>query len=167
MIELVMWDLDETLLRSEHLREARHRSDPCELARLPGFAGTALHAGVTEALLGTSEVRTGLVTSSPRWYVEQILDCFLPEVRFDVLVTYEDVAGNIKPDPEPLLVGLERLGHDPSNAVYIGDDLVDHQACEFAKVRFLGAGWAEAPSYPSSSEVLAHPLDILTILGAS
>lgn len=162
-----MWDLDETLLPSQHLLDARHRSDPCELARLPHFAGTALHDGVAEALIGAPNVRIGLITSSPRWYVEQILACFLPEVRFDVLVTYEDVAGNIKPDPEPLLVGLQRLGRDPSTAVYIGDDLVDHQACESASVRFLGAGWADAPTYPSTSEVLAHPLDILTILGSA
>lgn len=166
MIELVLWDLDETLLPSQHLRDARHRSNPCELAQLPAFAGTSLHDGVAQAVLGTSAVRTGLVTSSPRWYVEQILDCFLPEARFDVLVTYEDVQA-IKPDPEPLLLGLGRLGSDPRRAVYVGDDLVDHQACVSASVRFLGAGWADAPTYPSTAEVLAHPLDILTILGST
>ena len=102
MIDLVMWDLDETLLPSQHLRDARHRSSPCELSGLGAFAGTALHPGISDAVLGMTGVRTGLVTSSPRWYVEQLLDCFLPQARFDVLVTYEDVQA-IKPDPEPLL----------------------------------------------------------------
>ena len=166
MIELVMWDLDETMLSSQHLLDARHRSDPCELARLPGFAGTALHDGISDAVGCIPGVRTGLITSSPRWYVEQLLDCFLPDAQFDVLVTYEDVRA-IKPDPEPLYLGLRKLGNEPSRAVYIGDDLVDYQACASAGVRFLGAGWADAPTYPNSAEVLSHPLDILTILGSA
>ena len=166
MIDFVMWDLDETMLPSQHLRDARHRSDPCELTRLPDFAGTGLHDGVSHAVLGIPGVRTALVTSSPRWYVEQLLELFLPEVHFDVMVTYEDVQ-TIKPDPEALLLGLRMLGCHPGRAVYIGDDIVDHQACSSANVRFLGAGWADAPTYPNTAEVLAHPLDILAIVGST
>lgn len=166
MIDLVMWDLDETLLPTQHLRDARHRTSPCNLAQLAAFDGTALHVGISDAVLGITGVRTGLVTSSPRWYVEQLLDCFLPDVDFDVVVTYEDVTA-IKPDPEPLLLGLRMLGSDPSRAVYIGDDLVDHQACTAAGVRFLGAGWADAPTYPIDAEGLAHPLDILAVVGST
>ncbi len=166
MIELVMWDLDETLLPTQHLRDARHRTSPCDLAHLEAFAGTALHVGITDDVLSIIGVRTGLITSSPRWYVDQILERFLPEVDFDVVVTYEDVTA-IKPDPEPLLLGLRKLGTHPSRSVYIGDDLVDHQACTAAGVRFLGAGWADAPTYPDDAEGLAHPLDILTVLGAT
>lgn len=164
MIELVMWDLDETLLPSEHLRSVRHRTEPCHLPQLADFAGTALHDGIAQAVQGTSKVTTGLITSSPRWYVEQLLDLLLPNFVFDVLITHEDVAGAIKPDPEPLLLALRTLGGDPSRSVYIGDDLVDHQACDAAQVRFLGAGWAHTPTFPSTAEVLAHPLDILTFL---
>lgn len=163
MIELVMWDLDETMLPTRHLRDVRHRSEPCALEQVSTFTGTALHDGVSDAVIGISGVRTGLVTSSPRWYVEQILESLLPDVEFDVLVTYEDVHA-IKPDPEPILLALQDVGSDPGRSVYIGDDLADHQACTAANVRFLGAGWADAPTFPSSAEVLAHPRDILTIL---
>ncbi len=34
-----------------------------------------------------------------------------------------------------------------------------------AEVRFLGAGWADAPTYPPSAEILAHPLNLIAVLG--
>ena len=165
MIELVLWDLDETLLPSEHLRSARHRHTPCDLLELDEFAGTALHDGVAEALVAAPGVGTGLITSSPRWYVEQILDHLLPDATFDVVVTHED-APDIKPDPAPLLLALRRAGIDAARSVYVGDDLVDHQACASANVRFLGAGWAHTPTFPSTAETLTHPLELRMVLEA-
>lgn len=166
MIELILWDLDETLLPSEHLRTARHQSAPGDLRNIEGFTDTALHDGVARVMERSTEFRMGLVTSSPRWYVQQIVDFLLPEACFDVTVTYED-ASKIKPDPEPLLVALHSAGTDPQRSVYIGDSHLDAQACVSAGVRFLGAGWSDEPTFPSGVEVLQHPLDIWTILEAS
>ena len=163
MIELVMWDLDETLVATMHLRDARHGTKPCDLSQLASFVGTSLHAGVDEALRGIKGVRTGLVTSSPGWYADQLLDLLLPGIVFDAVVTHEDVA-TIKPDPEPLVLATTRLSIAPEHSVYVGDDQVDQAACAAAGVRFLGAGWAHQPTFSSGAETLAHPLDILDIL---
>jgi len=166
VVELVLWDLDETLLSSHHLRDARHQSTPCELRQLDVFPGTALHEGVAQVMTKTEDVRMGIVTSSPLWYVEQILDHFMPKVSFDVMVTYEDVP-EIKPDPRPLELALRRAGVKPWQSIYIGDSIVDYEACASAKVRFLGAGWADEPTFPRGAEILRHPLDLWAILEAA
>lgn len=163
VIDMIMWDLDETLLPSETLRAVRHGADPCDLALVPAYTGIALHAGIADAIRRSSVVQCGLVSSSPRWYVDQILREHLPEASFDVLVTYDDVV-NLKPDPEPIQRALAQLSIPPDRALYIGDDLVDHQACLAAGVRFLGAGWADTPTFPAETETLEHPLDLLELL---
>ncbi len=73
MIDLVMWDLDETMLPTEYFEGAtRYRTMRPHL--LPDFAGSHCYDGVADAVLQTPDVRTGVVTSSPRWYVEKMLD---------------------------------------------------------------------------------------------
>ncbi len=101
-LDLILLDLDETLLSTELLREARHSRRPLTLADVFGYDAIRLHDGVTEGLSALARLaRVGLVTSSPRWYVEQILDVHLPLYEFVVKVTYDDV-DRIKPHPEPL-----------------------------------------------------------------
>jgi HAD superfamily hydrolase (TIGR01549 family) len=164
MIELVMWDLDETMLPTEHLRTARHSPRPCSLEHLPEFAITRLHHGISDALRQTSSVAKAVVTSSPRWYVDQLLGEFLSDVTFDAVVTYDDVS-DIKPNPEPLLAALRITGTAPDRSVYIGDNVVDYEACARAGVRFLGAGWVESPTFPGVAQTVAHPRDVMSILG--
>jgi len=70
----------------------------------------------------------GLVTGRPRVEGAFTLDRFGWTDRFDVVVTMEDAEGRGKPDPYPLLLALERLGTDATEAVYVGDS-VDDMAC--------------------------------------
>lgn len=165
MIELILWDLDETLLPTSALRYARHGSLSCDLGSLAAFADIALHGGIGDAMAQMSGIASGLVTSSPRWYVDQLLHAFLPHVTFDVVITYDDVR-RIKPDPEPLGLALTRLGTRPERAVYIGDDLVDLQASRAAGVPFLGAGWAALTTYPLGTRALSHPSELFDFLEA-
>jgi HAD superfamily hydrolase (TIGR01509 family) len=51
--------------------------------------------------------------------------------HLDVLVTMEDTVVH-KPDPEPLLLAVNRLGATPDQAVYVGDAIVDVQAARNA-----------------------------------
>jgi HAD superfamily hydrolase (TIGR01549 family) len=55
--------------------------------------------------------------------------------NFKTIVTVEDVA-NPKPSPEGLIKILK--GRDPSNALYIGDNIDDALAAQSAQVPFLG-----------------------------
>lgn len=157
-------DLDETLASTAFLREARHRGVPIDLLSVPGFTDLELHRGMRTALTRLRQrFNVGLVTSSPRWYVDQLLRRLLPGFAFCSIVTYEDVA-SIKPDPEPILTALTNLSIEPCCAVYVGDDLVDHQAALRAGVAFVGAGWAEQPTFPVEAVQARQPFDLLDCL---
>lgn len=156
-VELVLVDLDETLAPTEFLRAERHNRIAVSLSDVADYSSLTLHAGMREALDDLQrDYSVGLVTSSPRWYVDQLLTSQLHDFQFVVTITYDDVA-NIKPHPEPLLLALSQLGVAARAAVYIGDDLVDQQAAVSAGVAFLGAGWADSPTFPLDSVVVAHP----------
>ena len=59
---------------------------------------------------------------------------------FPVVIGLEDVT-NAKPHPEGLLLALERLGAEPSKAVYIGDAPADIAAAAAAGVQSCWAVW--------------------------
>lgn len=73
-----------------------------------------------------------------------------------------------KPDPEPLLKCLERLGISPEEALYIGDTYSDYAAAGNAGVDFGYARWGSV----SSEGILApdwefdHPQDLLRLIRA-
>ena len=59
---------------------------------------------------------------------------------FDVVVGYEDTSRH-KPDPEPVLLAIERLGGTPDEAVYVGDSPFDIGAARAAGVFAVAVGW--------------------------
>lgn len=71
-----------------------------------------------------------------------------------------------KPDPEPLLECLKRLGVTAANALYVGDGRSDYQAARNAGMDFGYAKWGsvsddgiDAPDY-----VFEEPNDLLKVL---
>lgn len=165
-LDLILLDLDETLLPTESLREVRHSRTPIELHNVSGFDAIRLHEGIAaslDTLAGLTSI--GLVTSSPRWYVEQILAIHLPDCEFVLRVTYEDVE-NIKPHPEPLMLALRMVGVDPQRALYVGDADLDFDASTAAGVDFIGAGWADRPTFPASAPWVRTPQDLVELIGS-
>lgn len=61
------------------------------------------------------------------------------EAAVDVVVGRDSVAAR-KPDPEPLLATLERMGVAPDEAVFVGDSERDEETAENAGVEFR---WVE------------------------
>lgn len=164
-LNLILLDLDETLLATELLLNARHSAEPIDLSEVEGYGALRLHDGVADGLASLASVaRVGLVTSSPRWYVTQVLSHYLPSYEFVVQVTYDDVE-NIKPHPEPLHLALRLAGVAPEHAIYVGDADVDFDACAAAGVNFVGAGWADRPTFPSSAPRVRTPQDLLKLVG--
>ena len=51
-----------------------------------------------------------------------------------------------KPDPEPLLLALERLGASAAEAAYVGDSPFDMQAARAAGLYAIGVGWGRIHS---------------------
>ena len=108
----------------------------------PLHASLAACAGILDVLPGLAEGRRlGIVTAKRRATVQLAFDA-LPglEEWFDVVVGSEDTERH-KPDPDPLLHALERLGAVPSEATYVGDSPFDVRAAKAAGVHAVAVTW--------------------------
>jgi len=89
---------------------------------------------VMERLKGRG-LSLGIVSTKFRYRIEAILGREGLLEPFDVIVGGEDVSRQ-KPDPEGLLSAIERLGCPPSEALYVGDSLIDAEArCSPGRLR--------------------------------
>ncbi|MHB8059886.1 MAG: HAD family hydrolase [Gaiellaceae bacterium] len=109
----------------------------------PRHAGLEFCAGMHELLseLRAEGVRLGLATAKRRSTVE-IAFRYLPQLEglFDVIVCAEDTKRH-KPDPEPLLLALGKLGGEPGGSAYVGDSPFDVEAARAAGLRSVAVGW--------------------------
>lgn len=85
--------------------------------------------GAIETLkkLKDKDYKLGLVTTSPKIRLSQILEAKYLAGFFDVEIGEEDV-NNVKPHPEPVLKALERLYVDPKDAVFVGNAQEDMES---------------------------------------
>jgi pyrophosphatase PpaX len=85
--------------------------------------------------------RLGIVTATRHRTVALALDRF-PVLRddFDVVVAHEDTELH-KPDPDPVVLAIERLGGTPPDAAYVGDSPFDIRAAKAAGAFAVAVGW--------------------------
>jgi pyrophosphatase PpaX len=85
--------------------------------------------------------KLGIVTAKRHRTVALALDRFpaLAE-QFDVIVAHEDTERH-KPEADPVLAAVERLGAEPSQAAYVGDSPFDIQAAKAAGAFAVAVGW--------------------------
>jgi len=88
--------------------------------------------------LRAANVRTAIVSTKLNYRIRGILAANYLEESFNVIVGADDVV-NPKPDPEGLLLALQRLCVSPACAVYVGDHVVDAQAASNAGIPFVAA----------------------------
>ena len=113
--------------------------------------------------------RLGIVTAKRRFTVDLAFARF-PVLRelTDVLIGADDTERH-KPEPDPLLEALSRLGAQPEEAAYVGDSPFDVRAAKAGGLLAVAVGWggihndesllAEAP------DVLVHqPEELLDVL---
>jgi pyrophosphatase PpaX len=85
--------------------------------------------------------RLGLVTAKRHRTVALALDRFpVLEEELEVVVAHEDTERH-KPDPDPVLLALERLEATPEEAAYVGDSPFDVRAAKAANVFAVAVGW--------------------------
>ena len=60
--------------------------------------------------------------------------------HFSVVIGHEDTERH-KPDPEPVLAALARIGAEPWQAAYVGDSPFDIQAAKAARAFAVAVGW--------------------------
>lgn len=85
--------------------------------------------------------KIGVITSRMRHTTEQGLEAFGIIDCVDAMVCAGDTTEH-KPSPEPVLLGLEKLGADPSEAVMIGDSSFDIVCANRAGVTSALVDWA-------------------------
>ena len=106
------------------------------------YASLSCFDGVVGALeqLKREGRQLGVVSAKPRATVELALDGAALDAYFDVVVG-SDETEKFKPDPEPLLLGLGRLGAAVEEAAYVGDSPFDMQAARAAGLYAVGVTW--------------------------
>jgi len=84
--------------------------------------------------LREKKIKVGIVSNDLRENIE-----YLYKGKYDFLLGYGDCA-NRKPDPEPILIALKKLGVKASEAIYVGDSKTDIIAAKRAGVKSVGLG---------------------------
>jgi pyrophosphatase PpaX len=86
----------------------------------------------------------GVVSCKRRALIEAELEVAGLRGFFDVVIGFEDVTPP-KPAPDPLLAAIAQLGLSRSNAIYVGDSMVDLKTGRAARVRTVLAAWGLTP----------------------
>ena len=116
-------------------------------------AGFRERAGSLEPLPGLMEFlesakgrgsSTGLVTNAPRENVAAVLAALGLEDFFDAVVPAGEVRA-AKPDPEPYLTALEKLGAEPGEALAFEDSLSGIRSAVDAGVPTVGIASTQEP----------------------
>jgi pyrophosphatase PpaX len=84
--------------------------------------------------------KLGVVTVKSRATVELTFELLPLGSFFGVVVTGDDVERH-KPDPDGLLLALERLGGEPASAAYVGDSPFDVEAAHVAGMGAIAVSW--------------------------
>ena len=131
-------------------REWNHANTAALLLAYPGLEDAL-------AELRAAGRRLGIVTSKSRDAVA-LAWLVLPRLQamFDAVVAAEDSERH-KPEPDPVLVALERLGAGPEGACYVGDSPFDVESGRAAGVLTIGVTWgffARAALEESGADVI-------------
>jgi len=99
-------------------------------------------AGIEDVLVRLREEgrRLGLVTAKRRSTVE-LAFARVPLGHLFETVVGGDETDRHKPDPEPLLLGAERLDADPTETAYVGDSPFDVRAAKAASMFAVAVTW--------------------------
>lgn len=103
---------------------------------------TRPYEGMAELLtdLSRAGVTIGVATSKRHPSAEATLRVVGLDGLIPVTVGMEDTLRH-KPDPAPLLLAVERLGHTPAESVYVGDAVVDVLAAQAAGMDSIAVTW--------------------------
>lgn len=114
-------------------------------------------------------IKMGIVTSRLPGSTFHALEYFGMEDTFRAVVTCEDTHVH-KPEPEPALIGLKRLGALADETLFIGDTKYDIGCAHNAGIRAVLVTWT--PCMDEEDKVgifkpdfeIAHPLDLLEVI---
>ena len=101
------------------------------------------YEGVVETLekLKDMGLRLVIVSTKRRETIARGLDIMGAAHLFEFVIGIDDVT-HVKPDPEPILLAVEKLGVAKEDAIMIGDNSHDILGGKNAGVRTAGVAWA-------------------------
>lgn len=116
--------------------------------------------GMVDLIKGLKEqgYKMGIVTSRLKQSTFEGLECFGLENDIDEIVTVEDTDKH-KPDPEPALICLERLGAKPEEAIMIGDSRFDIGCANNAGITSVLVAWSIAKEGQDSYYEPSHVIE--------
>ncbi|MCG5510656.1 HAD hydrolase-like protein [Ectothiorhodospira lacustris] len=127
--------------RSEQLD---HISEIYNLVSRKNYRDIRVFDDIADSLarIRAAGLKVSVVTSKNRDRTLELLEQLFPTIKFDAVVTPEDVAeGRGKPCPDPLLLACLKVGADPFNTIYVGDMEVDRESAQRAGIHFVHANW--------------------------
>lgn len=127
-----------------------------------------LFDGITELLsdLQNKGIVWGIVTNKVGYLTEQLV----PQIGLDhaACVISGDTASHPKPHPAPLFEAAKRIGINPEDCWYVGDDLRDIQAGQAAGMITVAAGWGYcgnvAPASWNADALAESPQQLFTLI---
>lgn len=166
MTSFALFDLDNTLVDSLHLKPLRDRRRWVDVYAAIGTITVFRGIGELWTELRRRGIYVGVVTHSPRAYATRVLAHAALEP--DKLVAYHDLAGRLKPSP----FGYERCadGRPPGCGVAVGDELHDLRAADAFGCPGAYAAWAKHASLSSDDcaragwTYAATPADLLPLI---
>jgi pyrophosphatase PpaX len=128
---------------------------------------TSAYDGIVDAVAGLDAAGCpmGIVTSKVGFLAERAL-VHTGLAQYMRCIIGSDATTKHKPEPEPVLLALERLGATTGDALFVGDSPYDMQAARAAGVHALGVAWG-AFTVPTlfdagAEEVLRHPAELVS-----
>ena len=112
--------------------------------------------------------KMGIVTSRTKESTMNYLEMFNIGDFFDGLVSCDDT--NIhKPNPQPLLMGLEKLGASAEESIMVGDSIFDIKCANNAGVKSVLVDWRVASDNENLSQCqidykITAPLELIKVL---
>ncbi|MWV14249.1 N-acetylmuramic acid 6-phosphate phosphatase MupP [Pseudomonas sp. R-28-1W-6] len=126
--------------------------------------------GMAELLADIEQARLiwGVATNKPARFAEPIMQQLGLAERSAVLVCPDHVSRS-KPDPEMLLLACQKIGVQPGEVLFVGDDERDIEAgraagCKTAAVTYGYIHPDDNPSHWGADVVVEHPLELRGVL---
>lgn len=130
---------------------------------------TNAYDGIVDAVAGlhAAGCRMGIVTSKVGFMAERAL-VHTGLASYMECIIASDSTTKHKPEPEPVLLALERLNAVAGETIFVGDSPYDMQAARAAGVHALGVGWgaftAQALWDAGAEAVLNVPAELVPYL---
>lgn len=131
-----------------------------------GCPSVHVYDGIQQALseLRACDVRLAVFTGASSAAAHVLLDAKDLSRHFGEIVGGDEVT-RAKPHPDGILLALDKLGVEPSNAAYVGDSPLDLQAAAAAGTCPISAAWGHSFQPGSGIGVVATtPSDVPHII---